>query len=135
MTNEQRALAPQCPACGAPPGKRCTEHLTSNIYRVVHHQRGKLAGLNPNEILRLDFGDLVPLDGSPYPTALEVLVREARPDDLRLALFIASVAIALAERSGASSETTARLRAMVGKLVGPSPVQEACKSTSTRSAS
>lgn len=109
---EARALVPQCGACGAAPGRRCTQHLTSEVYRTVHHVRGRAAGLTANEILSLDFGDLAPTVERDA-TDLEQLHAAARPDDVRLVTTIAGLALDLAAQAGANQREIATLRGML----------------------
>lgn len=116
MTNEQRALVPQCSACGAPPGRRCVQHLTSDVYRLVHYPRGKAAGLTPDEVLRLDFGDPPPAEEPPCG-----IVEIARPlvqlgDDSRLLRRVAEMALDLAEALAPCDLRVKRLRSVLRRV-------------------
>jgi hypothetical protein len=106
--------------CAARPGQRCTIlwDATEGVapYRLVHFPRAKLAGLNPAEVLDLDFGDHAALADRAHPTEVELVMSIARHDDLALALEALGVAIGLAEGAGAAQRELALLRTIRGKL-------------------
>lgn len=85
------ATVHHCPACLADPGKPCTTTDGAEMTRI-HYARGKLAGMDPAEVLSGCRAD--------PPVAPSELVRRGG-DDLRMAIAVARAAVDEAERLGA----------------------------------